>query len=50
MAENAIIKWLLDHGHKLLIWIQFIVALLVWITANPDPAALLAALQACIAP
>ena len=46
--RNPIVQWLIDHGYKALIWIQFIVALLIWITADPDPEALLATLEQCI--
>lgn len=50
MTENSIIKWVLDHGHKILIWVQFVAAVLIWITADPDPAELLKALQSCVTP
>lgn len=47
--DNSAIKWLIDHGHKILIWIQFLVAVVVWIAADPDPSVLLELLQSCLA-
>lgn len=50
MEENKALKWVLAHGHKVIIWVQFLAALLVWITADPDPSELLKLLESCIAP
>lgn len=47
-ARPWAIQWLLDHGHKALIWLQFIVGALTWIALDPDPVKLLEALQSCM--
>lgn len=46
--DNSIITWILAHGHKVLIWAQFVIVVVLWITADPNPAELLAELQQCI--
>lgn len=46
--ENPVIKWIIAHGHKALIWLQFLIAVILWITADPDPAELMKVLQECL--
>ena len=39
--DNPIVKWVVAHGHKVLIWIQFFIAVILWITADPNPGELM---------
>ena len=48
VAENSVLKWILANGHKVLIWIQFFIAVVLWITADPSPGELMKTLQECL--
>ena len=46
--DNPIVKWVVAHGHKVLIWISFFIAVILWITADPNPGELMKTLQDCL--
>ena len=48
METNPVLKWLWANGHKVLIWIQFVIAVILWITADPSPSELMKTLQECL--
>jgi len=49
LRDSKVLAWLWANGHKVLLWIQFIVGALIIIGANPDPQELYDAMMKCAA-